>query len=195
MQINLEINSNNIQGSFERIAEEIMNGWLIEFGNSEYRIAEIEFYMKSYFHDDNYTHAHQLQKEKEKWYFHGAGIDLTFGSDDIYGGILIRAIYDIKKDKYIDGPLNSLTEVFSNIDSIYSTNLKFGMKKTDSELVYEKPISAPRVGLNPEGDSGMYKNFYRFLIMPKHKHAEKTKIAEGMRQNNYSADEIKGIFG
>ena len=39
-------------------------------------------------------------------------MDLTFGSDDSYGGILIRAIED-KEGNYIYGPLKCITEIFS----------------------------------------------------------------------------------
>ncbi len=196
MAINLIINESNIDADFKRIADDLMNHWILKIESKMYRITEIEFYLKSEFHNDTYTHGHKLQQLKERWYFHGAGIDLTFGVNGFYGGILIRALYDFKENNYTYGPLNCVTELFSNIGHIYETNLSFGLvsaKPNDFEA--EKPIPAPRVGLNPNKDKDKYEAFYRFLIMPKRKHAEKTKIAEGMKQQGYSDIEINNIWG
>lgn len=196
MSIDLTINENNFDSDFKRIAEDLMNHWILKIESKKYRIAEIEFYLKSESHNDAYTHGHKLQLEKERWYFHGSGFDLTFGANGFYGGILIRALYDFNGDNYTYGPLNCVTELFSNIGHIYETNLSFGLipaKPNDFEL--EKPIPAPRVGLNPIKDNEKFDSFYRFLIMPKQKHAEKTKIAEGMKQQDYSEIEINNIWG
>lgn len=197
MTIDFSIDESNIDNDFNRIANELMNHWILKVDSKEYRITEIEFYLKSDIHNDNYSHGHDLQKEKEKWYFHGSGVDITFGSNNFYGGILIRAIYDLAGKKYIYGPLNSITEIFSNIKSVYASDISFGLIYDKNErLEFEKPISAPRVGLNPLNNSGMYDKFYRFLIMPGQKHAEKTKIEEGMKQQKiYSENEIKKIWG
>jgi hypothetical protein len=197
MTINLTIDKKNIDNDFNRIASELMNNWILKVESKKYRIAEIEFYFKSDFHNDIYIHGHDLQKRKEKWYFHGSGVDITFGSNEFYGGILIRAIYDLTNQKYIYGPLNSVTEIFSNVKSVYESNLSFGLVPADkNKLEMEEPISAPRVGLNPDKDNEMFDSFYRFLIMPKQKHAEKTKIAEGMKQQEkYTEDDINEIWG
>jgi hypothetical protein len=196
MNIDLTIDNNNIENDFHRIATELMNEWILKVESKEYRIAEIEFYLKSDFHDDDYTHGHDLQKKKEKWYFHGSGIDITFGSNSFYGGILIRAIFEIKDRKYVYGPLNSVTEIFSNIKSVYGTTFSFGLIRANSKKIgFENPIRAPRVGLNPNKDLKAFKSFYRFLIMPKQKHAEKSKIAEGMKQQKYTDEEINKIWG
>jgi len=110
---------------------------------------------------------------------------------------LIRAIYDISNSKYIYGPLNTVTEIFSNINSVYESKFSFGLIPAESNnLIIETPISAPRVGLNPINNKVMFDSLYRFLIMPKRKHAEKTKIVEGMKlQCKYSENEINEIWG
>lgn len=196
MAIDLTIKESNIDSDFKRIAYDLMNHWILKIGSKMYRISEIEFYLKSECHNDTYTHGHKLQLEQERWYFHGSGFDLTFGANGFYGGILIRALYDFKGDNYTYGPLNCVTELFSNIGHIYVTNLSFGLIPAEPKYFeIEKPISAPRVGLNPLKDKDKFEAFYRFLIMPKHKHAEKTKIAEGMKQQGYSDTEIKNIWG
>lgn len=196
MKIDLTIDRECIDKDFKRIASEIMNQWILKVESAEYRIAEIEFYFKSDFHEDHYTHGHILQKEMGRWYFHGSGVDLTFGSKDMYGGILIRAIYKIKSKEFIYGPLKTVTELFSNLPSIYETKLTFGLiPVTNGQLEFEQPICAPRVGLNREKDSGMMDNYYRFLIMPKQKHVEKTRIADAMREQGFSDNDIKQIWG
>jgi hypothetical protein len=176
-----------------------MNNWLLKIASKIYRIAEIEFYYKSESHNDPYTHGHDLQRELEKWYFHGSGIDITFGTNETSGGILIRAIHNIKEDNYIYGPLNCATEIFNAVGNIYSKEISFGLiasGKNNSEIEIEIPIAAPRVGLNPQKNKAYSERFYRFLIMPKHKHAEKTKIVTAMRQQGkYSEDVINSIWG
>lgn len=196
MTIDLTIDKDNYYNDFNRIATELMNHWILKVESKEYRIAEIEFYLKSNFHNDTYTHGHDLQKEKEKWYFHGSGVDITFGSLDFYGGILIRAIYNLTDQEYIYGPLNSVTEIFKNIKNVYKSEFTFGLSFAEKDkLEFEDPISAPRVGLNPEKDNGKFNCFYRFLILPKQKHAEKSKIVQGMKQQQkYSEEEINEIW-
>ena len=196
MAIDLTIGADNIDSDYKRISFDLLNKWVIKFGTYRYRICEIEFYLKSETHNDAYTHGHPLQKEKGRWYFHPSGVDITFGSDGSYGGILIRALYNIDNGDYIYGPLNCVTELFSNIENIYETKLSFGLIPVDqSDVKIENPIAAPRVGLNPLKDIDKHKALYRYLIMPKRKHAEKTIIVESMLQQGYPADEINNIWG
>jgi hypothetical protein len=196
MEIDLSINCDNVEGDFRRIATELMNRWVIKVAEEKYRITEIEFYYKNEFHSDPYIHGHVQQLEKGKWYFHGSGIDLTFGDGEAYGGILIRAIYNINRKKYHYGPLNCVQEIFRNFSNIYETKLSFGLAPSkEGQFESEKPISAPRVGLNAIKDPEMCNKLYRFLIMPKQKHADKTKIAEAMHSQNYSVAEIQNIWG
>lgn len=196
--MNLEINKNDIEGSFNRIATELMNEYVLKVEDTNYRITEIEFYYKDdhHIHNDTYIHEHSLQKTQGKWYFHGSGIDLTFGTEEAFGGILLRAIYNLNSGKYIYGPINIITEIFSNIPSIFETNLFFGFVTAKSgQLNYEEPIHVPRVGLNLNKDPKMYERLYRFLIMPKQKHAEKTRIYESMKDQNFSEEVINNIWG
>lgn len=195
MKIDLTINQNNLDNDFKRISYDLMNYWVLKVETKKYRIAEIEFYLKSESNNDEYTHSHKLQLEKERWYFHGSGLDITFGDKVFYGSILIRALFDFESKTYIYGPLNCVAEIFSNIYTIHETNLSFGLVRANStEFEMEEPIAAPRVGINPKKDKAFYEAFYRFLIMPKEKHIDKTRIAEGMKLQKYSDEEIKKIW-
>jgi hypothetical protein len=200
MEIDFTINNGKIDDDFQRIANDLLNNWVLKVENALYRITEIEFYYKDEAgnHDDSYIHGHELQKQKGKWYFHGSGIDITFGNSKAYGGILIRAIYKVNKgeEKYCYGPLNCIVEIFSNLSNIYKPEMSFCLIPATQELFKkEKPICAQRVGLNPDKNPEMWNKYYRFLIMPKEKHADKTGIVEAMKNQNYSEAEIKNIWG
>jgi 3-methyladenine DNA glycosylase Mpg len=196
--LELKINNKDVNGSFKRIASELMNDWILISNDNKYRIAEIEFYFNHKgLHEDSYTHGHELQKQSGKWYLHGSGIDITFGNEDCYGGILIRALQDLQDEKnYIYGPINSLTEIFKNFGDVYKHQITVGLERDSEGLIKkEKPIAAPRVGLNKAKDALMHEKFYRFLVLPKKKHADKTLIEKAMKKQDFSDAEIKSIWG
>lgn len=197
-EIDLNVNPATVDSDFPRIAKQLMNDWILECEESRYRICEVEFYYNSEVHQDDYSHKHDIQKTSGKWYFHGSGIDITFGDGSAHGGILLRAIYNIEKQEYIYGPLRLLTELFSNFPSVRYSSLKFGLiyDQTDAIGQVEEPISAPRVGLDFQKDKDMYNKLYRFLIMRKKEHAEKTRIIESMKlSGKYSDTEIQDVWG
>lgn len=194
-QLNLSIDSNLITDDFEKIAFELLNKWVLRVDSSIFRITEIEFYLNGSNHIDGYTHGHERQKKIGQWYFHASGIDLTFGSEDFFGGILIRGIYNLGTKKYVNGPIKVLTELFGSLDSIYLKKFEFGlMPDADSLIEIEKPIKAPRVGLNPLKDSNAFKKYYRFLVMPKEDHKDKTIIYNSLIDQGFSPEEAKIIW-
>lgn len=195
--LDLNINLAQPSESFQRIANDLMNNWHLVSGNKKYRITEIEFYYKhKKYHKDPYVHGHKQQKTSHQWYFHGSGIDLTFGTDEFYGGILIRAIYNDEDSEYHYGPLKILTELFKNFDGIYNYDTSWGLEPiTFWHFDKEKPIAAPRVGLNPTKDPDMAKRLYRFIVMRKFEHKEKGKILQSMIEQGYSEEEANEIWG
>ena len=199
MEIDFTINKDKIEEDFHRIANDLLNYWVLKVEDSLYRITEIEFYYNcGKLHNDTYIHGHELQKQKGKWYFHGSGIDLTFGNDDAFGGILIRAICKINDEgkRYCYGPLNCILEIFGNLSSIYKSEMSFCLIPAQEEqFKIEKPICAPRVGLNPEKNPIMWNKNYRFLVMPKQKHADKSRILEAMKSQGLSEVEQNSIWG
>jgi hypothetical protein len=195
MILNLKADSQDINDDFKRIASELMNHWILKIENSHYRITEIEFYFNSNIHNDNYTHSHELQKKTGSWYFHGSGVDITFGNENSYGGILIRALYNLDSKIFTYGPIKVVTELFSNFHSVYNNSYFFGLiEDLDNLLKIENPIAAPRVGLNKTNNPEMRDKFYRYLVMPSKPHAEKTNIEAAMRKQNYPELEIKNIW-
>lgn len=198
MEINFTINEDKIEDDFQRIANDLLNNWVLKVEDALYRITEIEFYYKGETHDDSYIHGHKLQQQKGKWYFHGSGIDVTFGDGNAYGGILIRAICKINKgeEMYCYGPLNCVQELFGNFPTIFNTEINFGfIQVNEDQIVKEKVIRAPRVGLNSTKNPEMWNKYYRFLVMPKQKHADKTGIIEAMKSQDFTEAERNNIWG
>lgn len=194
-KLDLSINPDQISNDFDRIADELMNKWILKVNNSRYRITEIEFYLKSRFHNDSYTHGHEIQKTSGQWYFHGSGIDITFGSEEFFGGILIRGIYNVDNGTYINGPLKTVTELFGSFDSIFLKNFEFGLiPDVENKIEIDKPLKAPRVGLNPKKDPDAFNKLYRYLVMPQHEHKDKTQIYNALIEQGYLPEEANVIW-
>jgi len=98
---------------FNQIASQLLNETrLLVYGKS-HRLVELEFYYYNNAHPDPFAHRHPLQLTSGCWYFHRQrdnyregsfkGLDLTFGEDTAFGGILIRSLETIDGN-LIDGP-------------------------------------------------------------------------------------------
>ena len=189
-----EIDLENIdQNLLDKMAESILNKHQLLIPDTdgelhEYRICEIEFYVKNENHKDEYTHQDELQKTYGKWYFHRTksgnykggtykGVDLTFGNEDTYFGVLIRSICSTDGGEFIEGPcrcVNTILELNDcknvgdymedrvNPPSARSTS-NFHIKRCTGLEKYDI-YSGPRIGL-----SNKYPEFkdrsYRYVIM------------------------------
>lgn len=102
-QQNIERQANQtIQSWFDHIAGYLLNQTSLFIMEQPHRIEEIEFYYRTPKHDDPFTHGDSHQRQNATWYFHREGgnyrggsfkgLDITFGPEDAYGGILIRTI-------------------------------------------------------------------------------------------------------
>jgi len=120
MNETLTINEHNkredYQFDFDKIAKVLLNQKELIAKENSYRIREIEFYYYSDNHTDFYCHKNDRQKNNNRLYFHRfkdpekykrlkqKGIDITIGNgSSIFGGILIRAIENIKTNEIITG--------------------------------------------------------------------------------------------
>ena len=204
-----------IQKSFDKIAEDLFNNYQLHVNNSIYRLVDIEFYYFSKNHPDIYAHKHKAQKESDHWYFHGSGIDITFGDGNNHGGILIRAICEISdsanKDKYYikdeyHGPVNVKTEICSKFNNIFEDKPNIfqfnniNNKRPETFKIFEKsPIKTKRIGLNLEKDEGQvfYSAKYRYVAYVNLKYAKKTQIAHDMKEqyDDMLEDDINNFFG
>ena len=203
-------NINNYQVVFSEYANKLMNEYCLKVDDKKYNLIEIEFYFyDKENHPDPYIYCNEKQKECGEFYFHGSGMDITFGNGICYGGILIRSIMN-QKGEYINGSLILLKKLFGEeID-----NLLPKIKLIEKEDIEKKDIfCSTRVGLqaHPLDYELLIKyenNFipyifrlYRFIVdysCSKNKCKDKTKIAfyehlknKNKPRPNYKQDSIK----
>ncbi|MGB6327984.1 MAG: hypothetical protein WBF48_03600 [Halarcobacter sp.] len=99
------ISQETIYQSFKKIAEDMLNNFIIEINGVQYRILNIEFYYYNFVkHSDCNVHQHERQLKSHQWYlhknsinpaYHRKGIDYTFGDGKNYGGILIKTVKNL----------------------------------------------------------------------------------------------------
>jgi hypothetical protein len=196
------LNLNNYDGEtladkISSMAEFILNNIILSVNDTKsYRIAEIEFYLKHNDHNDEFVHGDPDQQVPYKFYFHKQngksykggtfkGLDITFKyKKNAYCGILLRSIYDIKKDKFIEGSCNCVTQILKDFNKdkvidlvniladegeLPNINCKL-LKLTKSNIKKLYVASGPRVGLTLKKDSVLKRQFimknYRFCTFP-----------------------------
>ena len=200
-------NINNYQVVFSEYANKLMNEYCLKVDDKKYNLIEIEFYFyDKENHPDPYIYCNEKQKECGKFYFHGSGMDITFGNGKCYGGILIRSIMN-EEGQYINGSLKLLEELFCDeID-------KLKIELIEKDIGKKNIFCSTRVGLQAhpldyELLTKYKKNFipyifrlYRFIVdysCPENKCKDKTKIAfyehlknKNKPRPNYKQDSIK----
>lgn len=178
----LKLQFNSYHEIFDYLANILLNKVILKVHNTSIRITEIEFYLHdSTNHPDPFVHCHNDQKTYLSFYFHKfgdsfksgtfKGVDITFGDNDVYAGILLRSIYDTINDVNIEGSCNVVNYILklSNLDSIgklienqplNSSSLLSVQKIDESQRIYclNEEISlfhifqGPRVGLTYKND-------------------------------------------
>jgi len=173
-----------------------------------------EFYLKDECHNDTFTHGDEQQLTHSQWYFHRMGsgykggsfkgLDITFSTRG-YGGILIRALYDIENEKYIEGPCNLVNHILSltgakDIDSLVKQE-KFNWKVDQESVLYIRPseglekkslISCARFGLVLRTDDHVpfFMKPYRFFCYPELVRKGRHHLVLELHDNGKSKDEI-----
>ena len=157
--MNLEIDVREIENSFDRIANEILNNMVLQVNNVNLDITEIEFY---YFydkkHEDNYTHEHK--RDTGEWRFHNQGLDITLPRNEFSdGGILIRGLKHEKK--YVNGPRKIITRMFEIFGKVDSNNSLQLLKSENKNLEIIKTFRhLPNKQIYPK----FHLKHYRYLV-------------------------------
>ena len=161
MSHNFIINEHNkkedYQSDFDRIAKVLLNQTELVTQKNFYRIREIEFYYYSAEHTDFYCHRNDRQLKNNSLYFHRfkdpekyvrlkqKGIDITMGNGKtIYGGILIRAIENIKTNEIFTGIGKLTNQVINDIGGTFAIQDIYNAGKSifdSSALIYLKSVS------------------------------------------------------
>lgn len=173
----LNFSCHTIEKDLNSIANNLFNQCVFKVNSTNFRFTEIEFYVyNKMIHPDEYTHKNILQSQTGMWYFHGSGLDYTFGNQETFASFLIRGIINSENQEEIYGPLKIVSELFkqtSNNQNILELNIE---SKVWDEL--ENVLQATRIGLNKEKCNEYFLKNYRFLIYPKLTHKSKLEIAE-----------------
>lgn len=181
---------------FNDLSELFLNRCLLKVKDKYFRFVEIEFYLYDSEHKDEYVHRSPNQKLWNKWYFHKKGesykegtfkgLDMTFGDDSRYFGILIRSIYDIENNVVIEGSCNIVKRIFKeynceNVKDFIKQNEVLDMNNNRKDLTVKRLFKSfedtiytgSRIGLSDKYPEFKDKK-YRFLIF-------KDKIKKGKK--------------
>jgi hypothetical protein len=122
---------------FYNTAVELMLKYILKTSMTEYYLTEIEFYLFSEFHQDKSTNCHPLQKNTSHWYFHRfgkkdtviihnrKGVDIVFGNEECWGGILIKGIQNTANEKdYVYGQSKVVDRIISDSGNSLSSIAK-----------------------------------------------------------------------
>lgn len=184
------------QTEFTNLANKFINEYSLCSSTGKYDILEIEFYYNSPGHPDPFVHCDDDQSAPNMWYFHKQngksykegtfrGLDITFSLNEksknkIYGGILIRSIYDIENKKMYEGSCLSINQIMGETSSVAnfvskldSMDIKYSNEEIDYPLYFLKKDTpkkiiccSPRVGLTLKKDTENQINYimkeYRF---------------------------------
>ncbi|SKB40792.1 hypothetical protein SAMN05660841_00353 [Sphingobacterium nematocida] len=166
--IAIDFNStSSIEKGIEAIKDYLKSHALV-IGNSNYVITEFEFYImtpENGVHHDQYTYKHERHLTKGKLFLHASGLDITFGNDTTYAGVLLRGAIKLSSidtptedaiEKYINGPINLADELVHQID--IENGITIGFQPVNLENISFVDTWGPRVGLK-KGKFEGYKNF------------------------------------
>jgi len=187
---------------FDEIADRLLNECQLVVNGKAFRLVEIEFYLKTAHHNDEYTHCDADQLLMHTFYFHKfktgtykagtfKGMDLTFGDADeeAYFGILVRAIQDIEHNTIIEGPCKVVDRILleyghQNIAALtdYQSlnifeNEKQFILEVNEDLEHETISAGPRIGLSNKYPEFRHRS-YRYVIFRNRIKKEKTKLKD-----------------
>lgn len=207
------LSQEKIKEVFDMIAEEILNKYCLNIQGRKHRIIEIEFYLTTDNHNDEYSHCDEMQKSFKKWYFHKngqtfksgtyKGIDITFSSVG-YGGILIRGLEDLESGEIIDGPsltvdrilklcsANSIQDFVNEFNLCIENKSKLYLSEID--LDKRQVYTSGRVGLTLKKHNAnriqFVGKFYRYLSLPARTKKGKPYLISALYAQSFSQDKI-----
>jgi len=226
-----ELAPSGFEPHFDEIANALLNRSIFFIGGLPHRVLELEFYCNGHQHIDLFAHGHERQKKRAEWYFHMTGkgykggsykgLDVTFGDDEFYGGILLRTIQPLYGDfAPIEGPSLLVDHVLRTTNSSGIEELVSGFdltaelkspEKTDHPLFFvhfdlDKEIPAiksgtvykgARVGLSmktfQDGKETYVGKFYRYMIDPEKIKKGRHYFVVSLHQQGYTPQQIVDV--
>jgi len=162
--LQIDHHSSDLTNEFERIAKILFEQFVITNNDkTRYCLADIEFYLLASWHQDFYIYLKEPQKLMGRWLKHNSGIDFTFGNGDenMWAGILIRGIIEMKNYRPINGCWNVYDELRGDHMKVDSSSMIIeGLSYSLSPFrELQKIGSKNRKGLNPESFKKNANNF------------------------------------
>ena len=218
-----ELPESAYQDVFRRVAALILNGVTWHIGGRPYRFTEIEIYYNGAQHRDTFTHGDAMQRELGRWYFHRSGeeyrggtykgLDIAFGREDVFAGILVRGAESLADGALIDGPCmcadrilavtgrRSIRELLDSFDRSGDAGEGSPLYVTVDEVPRAATIcESPRVGLTlKRGVLAERARFlarpYRFLSEPARIKKGRLHTALGLHREGHAVAQIAAITG
>lgn len=208
---------------FHRVAALILNGVTWHIGGRPHRFTEIEVYYNGARHRDTFTHGDAMQRELGRWYFHRSGeeyrggtykgLDIAFGRDDVFAGILVRGAAALADGALVDGPCMCVDRILAVTGRRSVRDLAESFDRSvdaaDGSPLYvtvdEAPRAAticasPRIGLTlKRGVLAERARFlarpYRFLSEPARIKKGRLHTALGLHRDGHTAAQIAALTG
>jgi hypothetical protein len=159
--------TNNYFEHFQRLAQQLINNYILTKGNAQYSINEIEIYYNNETdHRDLFTHSSIVQKNTGRWYFHNTGVDITFGNESAYGGILVRGITKMGDPKFINGPSKVFEELFQDGGAVDGNDINKVVITPNTTPEQKYIISGPRSGIRIIASETNNEDKHRYLFKP-----------------------------
>jgi hypothetical protein len=208
---------------FARVAETLLNHCDFLVNGTPFRIAELEMYYHGDGHRDPFAHAHPLQRQAGKWYFHRTGnsyrggtfkgLDLSLGDGAATFGLLFRTIVD-PNGEAISGPsrivdyllkLSGCTSV-KELDGLIGERSAWDVKsplviRESKSLRTATMFATARVGLtlkrlasHPEMP-GFLSRPYRFLTEPRLVRKGRRELVIALHRQGLDAAAIHALTG
>jgi hypothetical protein len=208
---------------FAAIAERLLARSTLVVGGKPYRFHELEFYYHGREHADPFTHRDPWQQTCARWYFHRdggtyrggtyKGLDITFGPEGDYGGILVRSLGS-DDGELINGCSLCVDRLlactgYQDVASLARAVEEHPIDTTTSALTIRDDETIPpagiwrsaRVGLTlkrverfPEM-VGYIARPYRFLDAPRQIHKGRLQLAIALHEQGKPPAEIAAITG
>lgn len=161
------------ENTFPKIAELLLNHFLLIVNEKSYRFTEIEYYWNdSKDHQDKSTYVrnHTGKLQPGQLFFHYSGFDIALDNDFGYGGILIRGVLDLSNGHYYKGPMVSCMRIFSGV-SVFGGYMDLRLE--ESSLPPADIFTKPKQGLGKNAIEGSFdlKDYNYYLKLSQDKNA------------------------
>jgi hypothetical protein len=211
---------------FRGVAELLLGRTTVYIAGIPHRFTELELYFTGHAHADPFTHCDPMQRTLGRWYFHRSGgryrsgtykgLDLSFGSSEAFGGILVRGLERLGvSPALIDGPCMVVDHILDltaspSIDALVSRfDLAIESAAHCSPLHVELDsgpgrgatvYATPRIGLTlKKGNTEARRRFiaqpYRFLSEPARIRKGKPHLITALYLQGWSPAAIASVTG